>query len=104
MKNGVTPVDAIKVVPVLYVDLDIVDYPEGVTATPLGDSSELGVASIGAYPGLKSLLLSEHGPGGGNPVYRIEGPLPQLIKWLKAEYCGDEEQLTFFLESAFLAR
>ena len=107
MKHGnVTPADALQVTPVVYMDLDIVeDDIEPPTDDEDADKMTAAEAcGITAYPSLKAMLLTAHGPGGGNPVYRIEGPLPVMIKWMKAYYCSDEEQLLFFLEQAKLAR
>ena len=111
MRNGeVTPVTAPAVTPVLYLDLDIVPFtatPGGVTALPLGSTPELGACGTGPYTGLQEMLITESGPAGGNPVYRIEGPLPQLVEWLKDVYGCDQpegESVAYFISQAKLAR
>jgi hypothetical protein len=31
-------------------------------------------------------LVARNGPGGGNPVVRVEGSAPAVLEWLLAEY------------------
>jgi hypothetical protein len=95
------------VTPVLYLDLDIA--PSHFTSDEDLVTQSREVCGITPYPGLRALLLTAHGPGGNGtiPVYRIEGPLPQLIKWLQAQYGADSpgnEPASFWLERAGLAR
>lgn len=105
MRNGaVTPVTAPSVTPVLYLDLDIVPATEDELADEV-TADEL--CTTIPFPGVHALLLTEHGPAGGNPVYRIEGPLPELVKWLKDVYGCDSpqgESVAFFISQAKLAR
>jgi hypothetical protein len=102
MHNGqVTSIDAPRVTPVVYLDLDIAP-DQAKTDTELVEQAD-EVCGTDAYAGLKALLLTTHGPGGGNPIYRIEGPLPLVIKWLQLEYHASED-MDFWLEQACLAR
>jgi hypothetical protein len=103
LRNGtVTPVTAPAVTPVLYLDLDISAPTDEERADEITHEEICGITG---FAGLKCLLLTEHGPGGGNPVYRIEGPLPQLISWLDKEYAvGGVEMLSYWLSQAKLAR
>lgn len=102
MKNGqVTGPSEPRVTPIVYVDLDIASATEDEAADEMTDAEACGIT---AYPGLQAKLLTAHGPAGGNPIYRVEGPLPQLIKWLRTGYCNDEDELVFHLEHAGLAR
>ncbi len=99
MKNGlVTPAFIHPVIPVLYLDLDIViDDADDISKSVVGQG-------LAKYPQLQYLLITEHGPAGGNPVYRIEGPLPQLVKWLQDEYAGgDLDQVLYAIKDAKLA-
>lgn len=103
MRNGeVTPVSAPAVTPVLYLDLDIA----APTQAELDDQvTHQEICGITGFVGLKCKLLSKHGPGGGNPVYRIEGPLPKLVEWLDSEYAvGGQEMLSYWISQAKLAR
>jgi hypothetical protein len=105
MRNGqVTPVTAPHVEPVVYIDLDIVPANHDELAD---DVTAAEMCGITAYPGLRALLLTEHGPAGGQPVYRIEGPIGQLVKWLTGQYSADAsdgESLAFHLDHVYLAQ
>jgi hypothetical protein len=81
MKNGVTPVTAIAVTPVLYVDVDVVLEET--------DGDALFLSQLAAYPGLQTLKLTSAGPS-GHPIYRVEGPLPALLSWFVHEYNGGD--------------
>jgi hypothetical protein len=104
MRNGmVTPVSSPAVVPVVYLDLSM----EPANADEQNDEiTDAEICGITAYPGLQALLLTKHGPE-GKPVYRVEGSLPQLIKWLRCEYNsgnGVDKDSLLQLEAAKLAR
>lgn len=85
MRNGeVTPVTTPRVTPVVYLDLDIT--PSNDVPSDALEARANEAAYTTGYPGLQAMLLAAHGPSGGNPVFRVEGPLPQLVKWLKDHY------------------
>lgn len=93
--------------PRLYIDLDIVlDGWAG--PLTIDQPADIGFRkSLAAYPGVAAECIVEHGPAGGNPIYRVEGPIRQLIKWLQDEYGCDQpegESSAFFLAEAKLAR
>lgn len=95
--DAVTSVTARHVHPVVYIDVDI-DTARSLSSSELADASiatSPDVCNTVAYPGLRCKLLTERGPGGGNPVYRIEGPLSQLIDWLVSEYASGGELDTY---------
>jgi hypothetical protein len=107
MRNGqVTSPDAPRVAPVVYIDLDIVPF-EYMTDDELRDQAARA-CTIEAYPSLKALLLTLRGPGGNGtiPVYRIEGPLNHIIRWLVAQYGAGttSESVEFFADQMCLAK
>lgn len=105
MRHGqVTPVTEPAVTPVVYLDLDIVPATEDEQADEITADE---ICTTTPFPGVHALLLTEHGPAGGNPIYRIEGPLPQLVHWLKNVYGADTPEgnsLAFYVEQLKLAR
>jgi hypothetical protein len=93
---SVTPVTAVRVTPVAYLDLDI-------TVSDGGADEALFQESLKKYPGLASQLLTESGPA-GRPVHRVQGPLSVLGDWLLREYNGDDpSEALFNLKNAYLA-
>lgn len=104
MRNGqVTPDTAKRVVPVVYIDVDI--HVDLLADEKPSDVDPAEVCMTGVYPGVRAVLLAERGPGGGNPLYRIEGPLPQIIQWVFHRYdSGDVQSNLAIIASAMLAQ
>jgi hypothetical protein len=75
--DQVTSVYAPQIVPVLYLDLDTAYDVHG-NLQP----TQVFLQGLAMFPGLMASVLTQHGPDGGNPVYRVEGPLPELTSWL----------------------
>ena len=102
MRNGqVTSVTSPAVTPVLYLDLSIRPATDDEQADEI---SWAEMCTIVPFAGLNALLLTEHGPDDGKPVFRIEGPLPQLILWLRDVYCDTFDEIPAVLAAAKLAR
>jgi hypothetical protein len=91
--HDITPVTAPQVTPVLYLDMS---YTAG---HPAGMPEE----SAAAYPSIVVRQVTESGPD-GNPIYRIEGPIPQLIGWVLHGHCnGDADEALSTVACAKLA-
>ena len=50
-----------------------------------------------AKHGLTHTLVKAHGPAGGNPVYRLDGPRENIVAWLDdTDYAQDPIGLAFY--------
>lgn len=91
MRHGeITPTTAAQTIPVVYVDL------------PWGGDTAVEDALAG-FPGLMSRTISDGDPDTGTSTVRVEGPLPQLLRWARVQLVTDDV-VTDLAPRLYLAR
>jgi hypothetical protein len=50
--------------------------------------------------GVELTVLDPHGPGGGNPFCKVEGPRLAVLGWLVAEYTQDVTEAELMVGTA----
>jgi hypothetical protein len=102
MKHGqVTPAFVHPVIPILYVDVDMVPVNEDEQADEI-TATAAEVCKIAAYPSLQAIKLTDS-DAHGNPVYRVEGPIHVLVEWLRSNHVLDDDTLVEYIKSMRLA-